>query len=365
MKNTTPNRSYVDEHVYVGIDVHKKTYVVEARVAQEKVKRWTTPAMPEQLAQQLLKYFDGGIIHTAYEAGFSGFVLHRALSQVGIDSIVVHPASVEVAVFNRVKTDKRDAKKLAMQLEAGRFKGIYVPSKQEEQARLLSRTRNQLVQERASLKRKIRMKAHQFGLIGPEDKREMTPKFVTELLEHSPCEEFTLAIEVSWRVWQTLDEQIDKLKVHLEQQAEVDSNEAVYRSSPGFGPISSRVCSNELGNLKRFANERQLFNYTGLTPSEHSSGEQIHRGRITKQGNRHIRGILIETAWRAILKDPSLARYFEKLSVRSGAKRAIVAVARKLIGRIRAAFCKGELYQIDYGAPLNETDNSPAAIASA
>ena len=165
-------------------------------------------------------------------------------------------------------------------------------------------------------------------------------------------------------VWQTLDEQIDKLEARLKQQAQVDPNEAVYRSAPGFGPVSSRVCSNELGNLKRFSNERKLFNYTGLTPSEYSSGEQIHRGRITKQGNRHLRGILIEAAWRAILKDPVLARYYEKLCVYTGAKRAIVAVARKLIGRIRAAFCKGELYQIDYGAPLNEADNPPAAIAS-
>ena len=365
MKNTTPIRSYVDEHVYIGIDVHKKTYTIEARVAQEKVKRWTTPALPEQLAQQLLKYFDGGIIHTVYEAGFSGFVLHRALSRVGVDSIVVHAAAVEVAVHNRVKTDKRDAKKLARQLEAGRLEAIYVPTELEEQTRLLSRTRSQLVQERASLKRKIRMKAHQFGLIGTEDKREMSPKFVTELLERSPCEEFTLAIEVSWQVWQTLDEQIAKLEAHLKQQAEVDPNEVGYRSAPGFGPISSRVCSNELGNLKRFANERQLFNYTGLTPSEHSSGEQIHRGHITKQGNRHLRGILIEVAWRAIRKDPVLARYYEKLCVRTEAKRAIVAVARKLIGRIRAAFCKGELYKIDYGAPLNETDSSPATVVSA
>ena len=365
MKNATPTRSYVGEHVYIGIDVHKKSYVVEARVGQEKVKRWTTPAIPEQLGQQILKYFDGGIIHSAYEAGFSGFVLHRSLSRAGIDSRVVHAASVEVAAHNRVKTDKRDAQKLATQLEAGRLKAIYVPSEAEEQARLLNRTREQLVEERASLKRKIRMKAHQFGLIGPEDTREMTPKFVTEILAHSPCEEFTLAIEVSWQVWQTLDVQIAKLEARMKQQAEVDPNENVYRSAPGFGPISSRVFSNELGNLKRFSNERQLFSYTGLTPGENSSGEQIHRGRITKQGNRHIRGILIEVAWRAIRKDPALARFYQKVCGHTGSKRAIVAVARKLIGRVRAAFCKGELYQIDYGAPLQQDDNPPTQVVIA
>lgn len=365
MTNATPTRSYNGEHVYIGIDVHKKSYVVEARVGQERVKRWTTSALPQKLPEQLLKYFDGGMIHTTYEAGFSGFVLQRSLSQAGIDSRVVHAAAVEVAVHNRVKTDKRDAQKLATQLEAGRLKAIYVPTEAEEQARLLSRTRKQLVKERASLKRKIRMKAHQFGLIGPEDTREMTPKFVTEILEKSPGEEFTLAIDVSWQVWRTLDEQIARLEARLKQQAEADPNEAVYRSSPGFGPISSRVCSNELGNLKRFSNERKLFSYTGLTPGEDSSGETVHRGPITKQGNRHIRAILIEVAWRAIRQDPSLTRFYQKVCSRAGAKRAIVAVARKLIGRVRAAFCKGELYQIADEAPPQTADNPPVQVTSA
>ncbi len=187
----------------------------------------------------------------------------------------------------------------------------------------------------------------------------MTPKLVAEILEQSPCEEFTLAIEVNWQVWRTLDEQIARLEARMKQQAQADPNEAVYRSAPGFGPISSRVCANELGNLKRFSNERKLFSYTGLTPREDSSGEKVHRGHITKQGNRHIRGILIEAAWRAIRLDPALARFYQKVCGHAGAKRAIVAVARKLIGRIRAAFCKGELYQIDYGAPLQETDHPP------
>ena len=364
MTNATPTRSYVGEHVYVGIDVHKKSYVVEARVDQERVKRWTTPALTEELTQQLLKYFEGGIIHSVYEAGFSGFGLHRQLSRGGIDSRVVHAAAVEVAAHNRVKTDKRDAHKLATQLEAGRLKAIYVPTEAEEHARLLSRTRKQLVEERANLKRKIRMKAHQFGLIGAEDNRQMSAKFVAEILEKSPCEEFTLAIEVNWQVWQTLDKQIAKLETRLNQQAEADPNEAVYRSTPGFGPISSRVFSNELGNLKRFSNERKLFSYTGLTPGEHSSGETVHRGPITKQGNRHIRGLLIEVAWRAIRQDPVLDRFYQKVCSRAGSKRAIVAVARKLIGRVRAAFCKGELYQIDYGSPIQEVDNPSPQVAS-
>ena len=320
MQHTTPSQAYVGKEVYVGIDVHKRSYVVEARVEQERVKRWTTPAIPEQLAQQLWKYFPGAKIHSVYEAGFSGFVLHRILSQAGIDSIVVHAAAVEVARHNRVKTDKRDAHKLAAQLEAGRLQGIHIPTQTQEQARLLTRTRAQFVQERADLKRKIRMKAHQFGLIGPDDQREMSHRLVKELLSLSASEEFTLVVQASWQVWQTLDEQIAQLEARLQKQAAADANEEVYRSVPGVGFISARVLSNELGDLQRFSNERELFSYTGLTPSEASSGDHRQQGHITKQGNRHIRAILIEVSWRALREDAGLARYYHQLRLRSWRK---------------------------------------------
>jgi transposase len=348
MKNPTPVPSYDGQQVYVGIDVHQKSYVIVVRVQQTVVKKWTTAAKPKELAQQLLKYFSGANIHSVYEAGFSGFVLHRVLVQAGIDNIVVHAAAVEVAAHNRVKTDTRDAAKLSEQLEAGRLKGFRGHSEAQEHRRLLSRTRAQLVRERAAVKQKIRMKAHQFGLIDADERREMSHQFVKELLAKAIDPTFKMVIEVHWSIWRALDEQIAKLVAQLKEQAQTDENEAIYRSVPGVGPISARVLSNELGNMSEFANERQLFRYTGLTPSEHSSGEQTHRGHITKQGNRHIRGLLLEIAWRAIRKDTALRAYFDRLQSSTGNKRAIIAVARKLIGKIRAAFRKGEPYQMDY-----------------
>lgn len=350
MKTTTPSKSYDGVDVYVGVDVHKKTYAVVVRVNQTIVKKWTTAANPDALAQQLLKYFKGGSIHSAYEAGFSGFVLHRVLQQAGIENIVVHAAAIEVAAHNRVKTDKRDAAKLAEQLEAKRLKAIHVPSEAQEHNRLLTRTRQQLVQERAAVKQQIRMKAHQFGLIAPDERREMSARFVKELLTASPSAAFTIAVEAHWQIWQSLDTQITRLEAQLKKQANEDANEAIYQSVPGVGRISARVFSNELGDMSAFSNERKLFSYTGLTPSEASSGETVRRGHITKQGNRHLRGLLIEIAWRAIRRDPSLDRFFERLHPRIGRKRAIIAVARKLIGKIRAAFRHGEPYRLDYPA---------------
>ncbi len=94
--------------------------------------------------------------------------------------------------------------------------------------------------------------------------------------------------------------------------------------------------------------EGRLFSYTGLTPCEFSSGEAIRRGHISKQGNSRLRAILVEVAWRAIKKDPALEEFFNRLYPRTGKTRAIIAVARKLIGRIRAAFKKEEFYQIGF-----------------
>jgi transposase len=184
-----------------------------------------------------------------------------------------------------------------------------VPTPEQEQQRLLTRTRQQLVEDRSAIKNKIRMKCHQMGLIDPDDPREMSHKLGSEMLNLAPSPEFTLVIEAYWQVWNSIEMQIKKIDQKLHEQAKIDPNETIYRSAPGIGPLSARILSNELGDLSQFANERQLFSYTGLTPSEHSSGE--------------------------------------KLYPRTGKKRAIVAVARQLIGRIRAAFKTGQPYQIN------------------
>ena len=349
MKKANQGLSYIGKEVFIGIDVHKKTYAVVARMAGEVVKKWTTAASPQALAQQLLQYFTGATIYTAYEAGFSGFVLHRELEQHGIHNLVVNAAGIEVAANDRVKTDKRDAHKLSILLEAKRLQGIRIPSEAEEAHRILTRTRQQLVEDRTSVQNKIRMKFHQLGRIDDDETRRMSHALVKELLTKAPSKELAIAINAYWKVWRSLDEEIKKIETELKAQAQADPNEKIYRSVPGVGPVSARILSNELGDMSQFQNERQLFSFTGLTPSEHSSGDIIRRGHISRQGNSRVRGILIEIAWRAITKDKALAEFFERLYPRTGKTKAIVAVARKLIGRIRAAFQKGENYQLDYG----------------
>jgi len=105
--------------------------------------------------------------------------------------------------------------------------------------------------------------------------------------------------------------------------------------------------ANELGDMSQFRNEKQLFSYTGLTPSEFSSGEHVRQGHISRQGRSVLRNILIEAAWVGIGKDPSLRAVYDRISHRRGGKRAIVGVARRLVGRTRSCLLNGKLYVIN------------------
>src|SRR5215831_21086536 len=125
----TPQRiSYAGDRVDVGVDVHKDTSTVTCVCHTQIVKTATGPAEPASLAASLLQWFPGATLPSAYEAGFSAFVLHRALTQVGITNIVVNPASIAVAAHEKVKTDRRDSKRLAIDLADGRLRGLYIPT---------------------------------------------------------------------------------------------------------------------------------------------------------------------------------------------------------------------------------------------
>lgn len=344
--------SYIGKKVYVGIDVHKKTYSVTAVCEGRMIRRDTMRADREGIVRYLHGHFSGAEICSVYEAGFSGFGLHRALIASGIKNLVVNPASMEIAANDKVKTDRRDSRKQAEQLSRGVLEGIYVPTEQEELARVLTRTREQIVTQRARVATQIKSKLHYFGIMAFDDERMITESYLKEVEQMKLTEELAYSLGLLVAQWRFLTGQVKEVAQKLAEQAAKDIEvEKVYRSVPGIGPTSSRVLSNELGDLsKRFVNERALFSFTGLTPSEYSSGENIRKGHISRQGSSRIRKYLIEIAWRAIGKDTALAQIFGRIAKTRGKKRAIVAIARKLIGRIRACFKQGCLYQVGLSA---------------
>lgn len=340
-------RDYTGKTIFVGIDVHKRTYALSVVCDGALVKRDVMPAYPERVVFYLKKYFTGARIKSAYEAGFSGFGLHRHLLENGIENIVVHAAAIEVSARDRVKTDKRDSTKIAVQLGANRLKGIFVPSKQMEDRRELTRHRDMLVKERTRTAVRLKQKANYYGLIGPLDAQIVCKSWIKELLEQEMDFGLRYVIEELVDQWQTFNEKIKKVDDLLARQA-LEDNEAelVYRSVKGVGKTAARVLANELGDMSHFRSERALFSYTGLTPSEYSSGEHVRKGHISKQGKPILRSILNQCSWVAIRYDPELRDIYDRIAARAGGKRAIVAVSRRLIGRLRACFKKGELYKI-------------------
>lgn len=147
-------------------------------------------------------------------------------------------------------------------------------------------------------------------------------------------------------MWQQLTARIKEINVEMAKQATEDhALEMVYRSTPGIGPVGARILANEVEDMSYFDNERQLFSYTGLTPSEHSSGGHVRKGHISRQGKAIIRRVLVLASWKAIQQDSQLRAVYDRISVRTGGKKAIVAVARRLIGHIRACFRKKCFYR--------------------
>jgi transposase len=166
--------------------------------------------------------------------------------------------------------------------------------------------------------------------------------------------ELKLCIESQLRLWVAIEGEVKEINKLLSRQAEQCPYEEMYRSLPGIGRVSARILANELRDMQHFPNEKALYRFVGLTPTEHSSGERIRRGHISRQGNGTLRKILVEAAWVAIRHDAGLRLFYSRLAARAGGKRAIVAVARKLIGRARATFRTGELYRVIEDSPQGE-----------
>lgn len=343
-------KDYTGKKIYLGIDVHKKTYVVTAMCEKIVVKKATLPASPEGLVVFCRKYFPGAVIESAYEAGFSGFYIHRVLEKNGIKNLIVHAAGMEIAVGDKVKTDKRDSLKIATQLEANRLKGIHVPSEEREEKRALTRLRNTIVTHRTTTANQIKALLHQHGLIPPTAKSTISSKWIENLKKLPMREGIRYVLNQLVEVWEQLTAKIKEINTEIVKQAAKDTDlEMIYRSAPGIGPIGARVLANELEDMSYFQNERQIFSYTGLTPSEHSSGGHIRKGHISRQGKTIIRKILVLAAWKAIQLDPQLRATYNRILIKAGGKKAIVAIARRLIGHIRACFRKKCLYKTEPG----------------
>jgi transposase len=324
------------EVLYLGIDVHLKWYVVCRKVdgaTPQPAQRFK----PEEFKLWAVKQkTQAKRVVCCYEAGPFGYVLQRQLESMGIKCLVVRPEDWDRHGSN-VKTDGRDACALVEALaryDNGNGKAlaiVRVPQEEEEQRRALSRQRQMLVEKATSLGAWGKSQALSQGITWKASYwwKPKTWKSVSKLLP-SWLSELLAGVQ---KVLLSLQQSIESTTRKIEAMASPAS-----RRPRGLGALSEQIVHNEVLDWNRFKNRRQVSSYTGLCPSEYSSGGSRRQGSINKHGNRRLRGALVEATWRLMRHQPEWKRLvalkarLEQCEGRRGTqkKKLVVKLAREL-----------------------------------
>jgi transposase len=352
----TTNKSKVldfsGKSIYIGLDVHYKSWSVSLYSDEFELKTFSQPPQPSVLANYLQKHYPGANFKAVYEAGFSGFWAQRELALMGIDCRVIHPADVPTSDKDkRQKTDKIDSRKLAKAIKNNEVDGIYIPSIEMQEDRNLLRARQKTVRDKTRVKNRIKSYLKFQGISLQEfDYRKWGKKYIKELKGISfSTSSGTLALVAYIHELEFLEEQeniLDKQIKQLSQTVQYKENVSLLLSVPSIGLTSAMIFLTEIGDIKRFERLDNLCSFFGLIPNSHSSGDNERIGHITKRGNQFLKSILIECAWVAIRKDPALLQCYKELLTRMDANKAIIRIAKRLLSRIMHVLLKKDKYQL-------------------
>jgi len=289
---------------FVGLDVHAETIAVGVAEASGEVRSLgTIPNRRESVGRLIRKLGKPEQLRVCYEAGPTGYVLYWQLSELGVKCEVVAPTLVPVKAGDRVKTDRRDAEKLARCYRSGDLTAVWVPDAAHEALRDLVRAR--LAGKRDQLRARNRLSKFllRHGRRAPEGASAWRTKYlmwVKSLRFEQTAQQLTLedylhevehAAERIARLERSIDAAIEILPVKMRAVIEA------LQSLRGIAQISAVSIMAELGEVSRFEHARQLMGYSGAVSWEDSSGERVHRGNISKAGNAHLRRIVVEAAW--------------------------------------------------------------------
>jgi len=333
-----------DYDIFAGLDVDKKSMAVTFRDHGTMRKSLKLPYSGRQLLNYTRKHFPGQRVAFVYEAGPTGFGLHDELTAAHHPCLVVSPAMVPTAARPRVKTNRLDSNKLAEGLRGGQLHSIHVPATSYRELRHLVQLRDTQVAQLRASKCRIKSLLLYEGIPFPAANGQWSGQVLRQL-EALPC---------SRAVRFKLDRLIDALQFHFQSAARVQKEIRHYcqkdpelrqsisflTSLPGVGAITATHALARLGDWRQISNVRQIAGFLGLVSSEHSTGDKENRGEITRIGDSRLRNKLIQCAWTAIRKDPELRAFYRRIYERQpkkvAARKAIVAVARKLTTRMYA-----------------------------
>jgi transposase len=361
---------------YVGLDVHAQTIAVAVAEGHRGEVRslGIVPNRPEAVRRLVKRLEPISTLRVCYEAGPTGYALYWQLVRLGVKCEVVAPTLVPVKPGDRVKTDRRDAEKLARNYRSGDLTAVWVPDAAHEALRDVVRAREAAKKDELRAKHRLSKFLLRHGRRPPEGTKAWTGKYwswVSTVRFDFAAQEATL-LDYRTEVEHAAD-RIDRLERSIDaavEQAPAQMKAVIeaLQALRGVAKVTATTLVTEVGNFSRFTRPKLLMGYGGLVPSEHSSGESKKQGGITKTGNAHLRRVLVEAAW-TYRHRPKLCgqhkkrqqgvseeikaiswkaqhrlhnRYWRLTSRGKIAGKAITAIARELVGFIWAVGVQAE-----------------------
>jgi transposase len=338
---------------FVGLDVHASTIAVavaEAGVGEVR-SLGTIPNRIESVRKLVHKLGPVTKLKACYEAGPTGYVLYWQLTQLGVACDVIAPILVPAKPGDRVKTDRRDAEKLARCLRAGELTAVWVPDEEHEALRDLVRAREAAKKDQLKARHRLGKFLLRHGK-RPEELKAWTKQYMEWVKAKVHFKQAALEATLADYVEEVdhCGARIEKLDKAIDEAVKVAPPEVravieALQALRGIAQTTAATIVSELGSLSRFESRRQLMGYSGLVSREHSSGNKVQRGGITKTGNSHLRRVVVESAW-AYHHRPNVSGFLlrrqKNLKLSEEAKKIAWKAQQRLHKRYKAFEARGK-----------------------
>lgn len=324
----------------VGLDTSKSSIQVAMLLpGSDKAVQWEIANEPRAVRRMAkrLKHEAIGELRVSYEAGPCGYVLQRQLRELEVNCVVVAPSLIPVKPGERVKTNRRDAKKLAVMLRAGALTEVHPPTPEEESVRDLCRCREDIREDLIRARHRLGKMLLRRGWIYPgkawndPHRRWLRSLALEHEADRAVFDDYLRAIE-------HLEERLCAIEITIEATSRREPYRepvAWLRCFRGIDTVTAMSLIAELHDFGRFQSARELMSYLGLVPSENSTGDRQRRGAITKTGNKQARRLLIEASWHYRHK-PAVGKKLRKR--REGQPGWVIALADRTQARLHRRY---------------------------